>query len=307
MKQLRACFLIFALTVAFVIRLATGAYAAAHYNFTPLEGTLPRGINVHSQIVGAYFVPGFDFLLSGFLYDRGEFTRIAPIVGGTEAFSEALGINAKGQTVGYYWGEDQAHGFIYEDGIFTTVDVPFEGATDTTINGINDRGDMVGTYIDCGFCPVIGNIRGFLYSKGEFTRIDPPCDQLLSVAPSGINNRGEVVGYYWLLDQQNRGFTYYRGEYSKIPEFDENTQYMFALGINNQGQIVGYNVPTFGRITGFLYDKGVFVPIQVPGARGEKLWGINSRGEIVGIYADNVNNDQGFLAVPHKGTRAGER
>lgn len=134
---------VFHFVIAIFAATLFNTYAHAQsYNFIRLDfpettgGTFARGINARSQIVGAYFVPGYDFQLSGFLYDRGEYTRIAPTVGGAEAFSEALGINAKGQIVGYYYGEYQSHGFIYEDGIFMTIDVPFEGATDTAVSGI---------------------------------------------------------------------------------------------------------------------------------------------------------------------------
>ena len=39
-----------------------------------------------------------------------------------------------------------AHGFLLEDGEFTSIDFP--GATDTRAFGINERGDIVGNYVD---------------------------------------------------------------------------------------------------------------------------------------------------------------
>jgi uncharacterized membrane protein len=38
------------------------------------------------------------------------------------------------------------HGFIYDDGTFTTLNVP--GAYDTSVDAINDRGEVAGSYLD---------------------------------------------------------------------------------------------------------------------------------------------------------------
>jgi probable HAF family extracellular repeat protein len=50
--------------------------------------------------------------------------------------------------------------------LFTTIDVP--GATTTNARGINDSGQVVGTYVDST------GTHGFLYTDGSFTTIDVP-------------------------------------------------------------------------------------------------------------------------------------
>jgi hypothetical protein len=38
------------------------------------------------------------------------------------------------------------HGFVYEKGVYTSIDVP--GSTLTFVTGINQQGDIVGNYLD---------------------------------------------------------------------------------------------------------------------------------------------------------------
>ncbi len=72
---------------------------------------------------------------------------------------------------------------MIDEGVFTQIDVPFEGATNTSAAGINNKGDIVGDFV------LNGNTAGFEFSDGKYTVFDqPPC---FCAAPYGINNRGE--------------------------------------------------------------------------------------------------------------------
>ena len=58
--------------------------------------------------------------------------------------------------VGYYYDTNVvSHGFIYDNGTYTTFVAP--GALITSATGINDRGDVVGYYYDSNF-----NAHGFI-------------------------------------------------------------------------------------------------------------------------------------------------
>ena len=59
----------------------------------------------------------------------------------------------------------------------------------TGATGINDAGQIVGSYYDTSH-----NIHGFLKSGGSFTRIDVP--GATYTYSSGINNAGHIVGNY---------------------------------------------------------------------------------------------------------------
>src|SRR5436305_7970252 len=62
-------------------------------------------------------------------------------------FTEASGINPRGQIVGdYNVISSDMHGFLDDDGVFTTIDVP--GASSTQAVGIGPRGQIVGDYFD---------------------------------------------------------------------------------------------------------------------------------------------------------------
>src|SRR5271157_4672682 len=69
---------------------------------------------------------------------------------------------------------------------FTTIDVP--GAVTTDAFGINDAGQVVGTYQDASLI-----IHGFLLAGGTITTIDRPGSS--STELTGINNSGQIVGY----------------------------------------------------------------------------------------------------------------
>src|SRR6516225_10933957 len=75
------------------------------------------------------------------------------VPGSFYAFSYATGINTSGQIVGrYYDAAFRTHGFLYDHGSYTTLDM--------LPNGINDSGQIVG-----------GNL---LYSGGSYTTLDVP-------------------------------------------------------------------------------------------------------------------------------------
>ena len=72
----------------------------------------------------------------------------------------------------------KAHGFLWDDGSFTKIDFP--GATFTTGNGINKRGQIAGTFIDdCD----IGH--GYLLDDRGFTTIDHPAAAMTTEAAPG--------------------------------------------------------------------------------------------------------------------------
>src|SRR5262245_54710057 len=61
-----------------------------------------------------------------------------------------------------------ARGFLLDDGIFRTIDHP-DAASATVASGINNRGQIVGSYTDAG-----GTTHGFLLHRGRFIVIDVP-------------------------------------------------------------------------------------------------------------------------------------
>jgi probable HAF family extracellular repeat protein len=93
----------------------------------------------------------------------------------------ANGINASGQIVGYYTDANyRSHGFLFNQGIYTTLDVP--GAVHTVACGINDSGQIVGN-----------SSRGaFLLDQGSYTTLRVPGAD--GTWAYGINATGQIVG-----------------------------------------------------------------------------------------------------------------
>ena len=259
-------------TVALGAAALAAPAARAQYAYTPLvvpgaQYTYAEGINNAGQIVGGAVFP-HEGPFSPYLYDAGTFTRIGTGPG------DATGINAVGQIVfGYYTGS-----YLYAGGTFTRIDVP--GATQTNARGINDAGQITGSYSDRA-----GRSHGFVYAGGAFTTLDVPGAPYTSM--SGINDAGQIVGSYQDASGTALGFLYSGGIYRSFAAPGAVATY--ADGINAAGQIVGsYETMDsgVGYLHGFLYAGGAFTTLDVPGARGTYAFGINDAGEIVGAYVD---------------------
>ena len=209
---------------------------------------------------------------------------------------------------------------------FTTFDFP--AASSTFALGINDRGQIVGTYVGTG-----GTSHGFLRSGNNFTtivdageatginnlgeivgwRIDShgffhgfavsgESSVQLDVPGAtftvtyGVNDQGESVGYFNSYDVdglQNRGFVASGPRMTTIDV--PGAFYTLAAGLNSRGEVVGTYSENNGNIVhGFLYLKGNFTTIDVPGAWLTEVNGINDRGQYVGLYVDQTGL-HGFL------------
>ena len=152
------------------------------------------GINDDGQVVGDYRDSSGRF--HGFFWDAGLFlTFDVPFPEAT--LTAPNGINNVGQIVGFYFDNNvsetfpngHAHGFLYNNGFFSSFDVP--GASATLPLDINDHGQIVGVYGDSDSIP-----HSFLLEDGHFTFIEVPFPHVVFTDVSGINNRGQIVGRY---------------------------------------------------------------------------------------------------------------
>jgi uncharacterized membrane protein len=112
----------------------------------------PWGINDRGQIVGFGSVAAHDGRFVGLLYSGGTYTPIA-VPGAYNTF--AFGINNAGQIVGRDDGPScQAAvgspiaecGFVYDSNTLTFLSLIYPGNDTTYANGINDRGQIVGSF-----------------------------------------------------------------------------------------------------------------------------------------------------------------
>ena len=215
----------------------------------------------------------------GFLLDRGRYTTVEAPNAATTTF--AFGINNRGQIVGGY--DDamgRAHGFVRDHrGRFTTYDVP--GAFATVVSRINDRGRIVGDYFETPEAFEQGRKRGFTFDGRTLTRIDFP--GALSTEVAGIDNYGRVVGEAYDTTT-GRGYVWERGRFRSINGPGDTPA--GALDINERGQICGaYSDALEASTHGFLLYKRRYTTIDAFGAAFTQVFGLDSRGRVVGYTA----------------------
>ena len=153
---------------------------------------------------------------------------------------------------------------------FTTIQVP--GRTFTNIYGINNAGQLVGTYTDSA-----GTHYGFLDTNRAFTT--------LPFTPTGINNVGQIVGLSdngLVLDTNG---VINEIVLTALPRFDGLPHSISDRSpkINDLGQIVGnYSDQYFGAHS-FIYSNGTFtlLPAADPNQEFVSAHGINNCGQVL--------------------------
>ena len=148
------------------------------------------------------------------------------------------------------------HGFLRSGAAFTTIDFPDAVRADAW--GINNRGEIVGGYQDTNKSHV------FQFRQGQFKTIDFPVGAF-DTAPDGIkggiNSRGDMVSYYCV---------------SATCGFDDNQHRLLLHGF-------------------LLRDHEFTTTMDFPGGHVTANFGINARGDIVGVYDDEHGMTHGFL------------
>ena len=197
------------------------------FNFPGSPTTSGNDINDLGEIVGTYFDASSEH---GFILRGTEFRALD--VEGAVNGTQALGLNNLGAIVGgFVDASGDEKGFLRQrNGDVATLIFP--GAVVTEANGINDRGNIVGTYRQARFGTPI---HGFVFMDGEFTTLDFPGAR--DTFPSRINDRKVVVGTYDASDGEH-GFSWANGKFTTINEPDGPSQ-TFINGLNNLNQITG--------------------------------------------------------------------
>src|SRR5438067_1454495 len=128
--------------------------------------TVARGIDSSGNIVGISLDQTGEHAFVRLA--NGGFFRTDPP--GATRIVEGAAINDTGQIVGRA-DTPATHGFVQINGEFTQLDDPVTGAVNTSAEGVNNAGQVVGLYV------LGSNFHGFLYSggsNGQFTTIDRP-------------------------------------------------------------------------------------------------------------------------------------
>ena len=284
--------------------------------FPGATSTTAIGINSEGNIVGNYVDNSFCF--HGFLLAAGSYVKLdVP----NATVTVARGINPLGDIVGFYSNADASRvcipgavaapcpgcqGFLLRNGVYTAINVPFAGTTNTRAFGINPQGDIVGRYTGGD-----GLQHGFLRSSGgTYTPIDFK-DSLGNKAALtnafGINPRGEIVGTYSLTDPTCNSDCHSfllltDGTFTPlivavaVTATRGASPRVLARGINDRGDIAGSFDDGSGNDVPFLLelDDRRSSTLAVPASNSD-AFGINARGDIVGDYEDTSSVTHGFF------------
>jgi uncharacterized membrane protein len=214
---------------------SAGKYTAV--NFPGATMTEILGISDNGDIVGEYQLSG-ALNFHGFARRNGTFIKIndpsAKI--GTMAF----GINKAGTIVGSY---DNAHGFVYENGTYNTVDAPYvAGPHQTQLNGVNNLGWIAGQVYTGGIW------RGFWITPDHHLHFVEPVSSTDSEV-TGVNNRGDIVGCH---DTRAGFVSFVVSSYTSAGKFPhEQSVVSCASAINDARAVVG-SYSTVNNQNGFL-------------------------------------------------------
>ena len=284
------------LLTAIILFTATILPAAASRKFISFDVpgakvTYATAINASGQVAGTYMDQ--NYMNHGFLRESDGTITTFDVSSQTLSVS-VVGINAAGQIAGYAY-DSVLHSISYireSDGTITLVAVPYSGAIDTTIFGINDSGDVCGLYtFGILFSPNYGFVRN---SSGGFTTLHA------SSITQAINSSGQTAGN---ISGGKVWYGFFEDQYGNKTQFlPPGSTTTFPMAINKSGQVAGYYLDgTSGIDYGFLRNPdGTILTFAAPGSGtgtfdGTYAWAMNDRGQIAGYIILNSGSRRAFV------------
>jgi len=174
---------------------------------------------------------------------------------------------------------------------FTFGLVDFPRSPDSTAQGLNSRGDIVGLY-GPNLPAYEGTEQSYVLEGNTFEElVYPGASYTLGL---GINKSRKIVGWYAGPDGNAHAFLRKGKDYVNIDHpGSENT---ISSNINDAGEVIGiYYQNTTGTVHGFVLKKGMFTTIDPEGSILTEPLGINSNGVIVGFWVDEGLLTHGFV------------
>src|SRR5215510_8453717 len=174
--------------------------------------------------------------------------------------------------------------------VITTFDYPGTGNL-TLPQKINERGDVVGEYIDSN-----GVTRGFVrFSDGSFSApIVDPNDTVGFTEGRGINNSGTVDGDYVISDGTVHSFFLSGGNFT---EYDvPGALQTNLLSINDAASFTGTFDPGSGIFQALINVGGALTSFSVPAAIATLAYEINNSNQLtVGYFIDSSGILHGYF------------
>jgi hypothetical protein len=247
------------------------------------------GINDSGTIVGTIHTSAGEMPSRTFIYNRGGFT-VLPLVDPTDLGGAAIGINNRGEMVGYdRISGRNAIGWLWANGAYSSLPV---SGTNTAALGINSSGTIIGNRT----LSIVGRLltgqlasageRGYVLSHGE--------TQYLTGFVYAINDQGEAAG-----GSTSGGdvlATVFRNGIARVILGLPSS----AVGINSSGFVIGsYQPAGYNRRHVFIWSasSGAF-DLTPDGYRSAQAAAINNRGEVLGFGETMSGTSRYFLLAP---------
>jgi len=265
-------------------------------NFTvfPIKGSGPgfapiaSSINRNDLMVGFFPVAPDGLRTKGFV--RHPDGSVATFFAQNSYSTYLKGVNDLGTVVGEIVkvANGPSTGFRFKQGNFHAINFP--GGSNTSANGINTNGDIVGFYSDSQ-----NKQHGFLLKSGAFTTIDVAGAS--GTSAMGINDSGVIVGSFTTPNLTGSGFILSQGQTTSVnyPGAADTA----LNGINDMGAMVG----TFfsnTRVGGFVYQNGVFRQVVPPNSTSQsqiETYGINEFGDISGSFMISPTDLEAYIGT----------
>ncbi len=190
------------------------------------------------------------------------------------ANSDALGINASGQIVGWSDTTNGQAAFLYSGGVMKNLGTL--GGSQSTATGINAAGQIVGNSLISGDA----TSHAFIYSGSAMSDLTTSTAGAFTVA-NGINAGGLISGG----NSAGHAAVYNAGNVADLGTLGGSTS--VATSINSAGQVAGWSATSSssggdGQTHAFLYGSGMMTDLSPFANNPSKGLAINSVGEIAG-------------------------
>lgn len=243
-----------------------------------------NGINDYGQVVGQF--TDHSGAVHGFVYEADSFCQIDyPGMSGVNLYK----INNLGQFVGSITDPTgTVHGFSFDRGTLSPP-ISYAGAGATYALGINNRGEIVGTFYEAGAS------HAFIYKAGRFYAPSLPGAQQTGF--QAINDAGQVAGIS--VDAMGtHGIVYLESAGLFTAPFDfPGAGVTYPQAVNGGGQVGGQYTLPGGQGLPFVSMAGFLATVVIPAAREASILGINGRGQICGNFIDANQVHHGYIAA----------
>ena len=255
------------------------------------EFDIPRvfGINDCGAVVGTIRTAVGDLPSRSFVYDRGRFT-VLPLVDPTDLGGAAIGINNRGEVVGYdRTSSNREKGWRWFNGVYSRLPVT---GSNTAALGINSSGIIIG---NCRPRLIRRLLTGQWRSQGQRGYVlGQGATQYLTGFVYAINERGESAGGS-VAEGRTLATMFKNGIATVVLHLPSS-----AVGINSAANIVGsYQPAGYDRPHIFRWSEnsGAF-DLTPDGYRSAEAAAINDRGDILG-FGETLSGKSGyFLLTP---------